>query len=73
MTRRPAFVMLAPLVFVLSGTFQYVGTGVAVGLFDRVHPVSVAWTRIAFAAVILVLVMRPWRRRWMGGLHHAWP
>lgn len=54
----------APLVFVLSGTFQYVGAGVAVGLFDRVPAVSVAWTRIAIAAVVLVLIMRPWRRRW---------
>jgi inner membrane transporter RhtA len=56
--------MLAPLVFVMSGTFQYVGAGVAVGLFDRMPPVSVAWSRIALAAVVLVLVLRPWRRRW---------
>ena len=64
MTRRSAFVYFAPLVFVLSGTFQYVGAGVAVGLFDRVPAVSVAWSRIAIAAVVLILLMRPWRRHW---------
>ena len=64
MTRRSAFVVFAPLVFVLSGTFQYVGAGVAVGLFDRIPAVSVAWSRIAIAAVVLVLLMRPWRRHW---------
>ena len=64
MTRRTAFVYLAPLVFVLSGTSQYVGAGVAVKLFDRVPAASVAWTRIAIAAVVLMLLLRPWRRRW---------
>ncbi len=64
MTRRSAFVVFAPLVFVLSGTFQYVGAGVAVGLFDRIPAVSVAWSRIAIAAVVLILLMRPWRRHW---------
>jgi len=63
-TRRSAFVVFAPLVFVLSGTFQYVGAGVAVGLFDRIPAVSVAWSRIAIAAVVLILLMRPWRRHW---------
>ncbi|WP_291379264.1 EamA family transporter [Demequina sp.] len=64
MTRRSAFVTLAPLVFVLSGTFQYIGAGVAVGLFDRMPAVSIAWSRIAIAAVVLVLLLRPWRRHW---------
>lgn len=64
MTRRSAFLYLAPLVFVLSGTFQYVGAGVAVGLFDRMPVVSVAWSRIAIAAVVLVLLLRPWLRHW---------
>ena len=64
MTRRSAFVYFAPLVFVLSGTFQYVGAGVAVGLFDRMPVVSVAWTRIAIAAVVLIALLRPWRRHW---------
>ena len=64
MTRRSAFVIFAPLVFVLSGTFQYVGAGVAVGLFDRMPVVSVAWTRIAIAAVVLIILLRPWRRHW---------
>jgi len=63
-TRRSAFVYFAPLVFVLSGTFQYVGAGVAIGLFDRMSVVSVAWSRIAIAAVVLVILLRPWRRRW---------
>ncbi len=64
MTRRSAFVIFAPLIFVLSGTFQYLGAGVAIGLFDRIPAVSVAWSRIAIAAVVLILVMRPWRRHW---------
>ncbi len=64
MTRRSAFVLFAPLVFVLSGTFQYVGAGVAVGLFDRMPVVSIAWTRIAIAAVVLIILLRPWRRHW---------
>jgi inner membrane transporter RhtA len=57
-------VYFAPLVFVLSGTFQYVGAGVAVGLFDRMPVVSVAWSRIAIAAVVLIILLRPWRRHW---------
>lgn len=54
----------APALFVLSGVFQYVGAGVAVGLFEQVAAVSVAWSRIAIAAIVLIAVMRPWRAHW---------
>lgn len=54
----------APLLFVASGLTQYVGAAVAVGLFDRMPAATVAWLRIAVAAVVLLAWRRPWRRRW---------
>jgi inner membrane transporter RhtA len=54
----------APAVFVVSGLTQYVGAAVAVGLFARLGAPEVGWWRIAFAALVLVLVRRPWRRTW---------
>ena len=54
----------APLLFLLAGVSQYVGAGVAVGLFDVVPAVSVGWARVAVAALLLVLWSRPWRTRW---------
>lgn len=43
---------------------QYIGAGIAVGLFDELPPQSVAWLRICGAAVVLVAWRRPWRRSW---------
>lgn len=54
----------APAVFVVSGLTQYVGAAVAVGLFARFGASEVGWWRIAFAAAVLVLWRRPWRRSW---------
>ncbi|GEA85340.1 MULTISPECIES: EamA family transporter [Cellulomonas] len=58
--------MPAPLLFVVSAIAQYVGAAVAVDLFDRMGPGTVAWLRVAIAALVLVLWTRPWgsRGRW---------
>lgn len=53
--------MPAPLLFVLSGLTQYVGAAVAVRLFGTLPPPTIAWLRIAIAAVILLAWARPWR------------
>ncbi|MBO9553535.1 EamA family transporter [Cellulomonas sp.] len=55
--------MPAPLLFVVSGVTLYVGAALAVGLFDELPPATVAWLRLAVAAVVLVLWGRPWRDR----------
>lgn len=54
----------APALFVVSGITQYLGAGFAVGLFDVVPAATVAWARIAVAALVLGLWARPWRVRW---------
>ena len=53
--------MPAPLLFLLSGLTQYVGAAVAVRLFGTLAPTTVAWLRIAIAAVLLLVWARPWR------------
>ncbi|HEY0119300.1 MAG TPA: EamA family transporter [Cellulomonas sp.] len=53
--------MPAPLLFLLSGLTQYVGAAVAVRLFGTLPPTTVAWLRIAIAAVVLLAWARPWR------------
>ncbi len=55
--------MPAPLLFVLSGLTQYVGAAVAVELFARVAAPTVAWLRVFVAALVLLVVNRPWRFR----------
>ena len=50
--------------FVLSAIAQYVGAVIAVGLFDRVEPQTVAWFRVIGAAVALLLVSRRWWTGW---------
>jgi alpha-glucoside transport system permease protein len=54
----------APLLFVVSGLTQYLGAALAVGIFGTIAAASVAWLRIAVAAVVLVVWQRPWRSRW---------
>jgi inner membrane transporter RhtA len=53
--------------FVLSAIAQYAGATIAVVLFDEVAPQTVAWLRVAGAALVLVLVspaaLRGWTRR----------
>ncbi|WP_122819520.1 EamA family transporter [Varibaculum vaginae] len=53
----------APLIFVGSGLSQYSGAAIAtVWLFNLMSPTTVAWWRITIAAVILVLIRRPFHR-----------
>lgn len=54
----------APALFLVSGLAQYGGAVIAVGLFAVVPAASVAWLRIAVAAVVLLAWRRPWRSRW---------
>ncbi|WP_315096068.1 EamA family transporter [uncultured Cellulomonas sp.] len=58
--------MPAPLLFVLSGLTQYLGAALAVGIFGVVAASTVAWLRIAVAALVLVAWRRPWRLAWGG-------
>lgn len=53
--------MPAPLLFLLSGLTQYAGAAVAVRLFGTLAPTTVAWLRMAVAAVVLLAWARPWR------------
>ena len=50
--------------FVVAAVAQYVGAAIAVGLFDVVAARSVAWLRVGGAALVLMVVVRPWRRSW---------
>jgi inner membrane transporter RhtA len=54
----------APALFVASGLAQYGGAALAVGLFAVIASPTVAWLRIAVAAVVLLAWRRPWRARW---------
>lgn len=54
----------APALFVVSGLAQYLGAALAIGLFAQVSAAGVAWLRLLFAAVVLLVWRRPWRRRW---------
>lgn len=50
--------------FVLSALSQYVGASIAVTLFDRVEPQTVAWFRVVGAAVVLLAISPGFRRGW---------
>lgn len=50
--------------FVLSALSQYVGASIAVTLFDRVEPQTVAWFRVIGAAIALLAVSPGFRRGW---------
>jgi inner membrane transporter RhtA len=50
--------------FVASAVAQYVGAVIAVGLFDRVAPQTVAWFRVMGAAIALLIVSRRWWSGW---------
>ena len=50
--------------FVASAVAQYVGAVIAVTLFDRVEPQTVAWFRVMGAAIALLAVSRGWRSGW---------
>src|SRR3954447_23871236 len=51
--------------FMLGAVSQYVGSAVAVLIFDVVPAAGVAWLRIAAAAGALAIWRKPWRNeRW---------
>lgn len=54
----------APALFAVSGLAQYGGAALAVALFAVVPAPTVAWLRIAVAALVLLAWRRPWRARW---------
>ncbi len=62
------FGTFAPLVIIAAAVIQYVGAGFAINLFGKVSPEAVIWGRITFAAVFLLLMIRP---RWQE-LHGKW-
>jgi inner membrane transporter RhtA len=43
---------------------MYLGAALAVHLFDEVEVAAVAWLRVVGAALVLVVLTRPWRVRW---------
>lgn len=49
---------------VVSAISLYAGAAVAVSLFDYLQPQSVAWIRVAGAALLLLAWRRPWRASW---------
>lgn len=53
-----------PIVFIVGAVSQYVGAAIGVFLFETTEPSTVAWLRVAAAAVALVAWRRPWRRSW---------
>ena len=62
--RKAADRLLPPGLMIVGATSMYLGAAVAVGLFDAIEPAGVAWLRIAGAAVVLVLWVRPGRAAW---------
>lgn len=51
----------APLLFIISGTTQYLGAAVAVGIFALLPPTATAWWRFALASTVLMLWQKPWK------------
>src|SRR3954470_21021317 len=49
------------LLFALGAVSQYVGSAIAVLIFDVVPAAGVAWLRIAAAAAALALWRKPWQ------------
>ncbi len=56
----------APALFLFGGASMYVGAALAVGLFDRLSPATVALLRLSGAAVVLLVWRRPGRAAWHG-------
>lgn len=51
---------------VINGLSLYAGAAIAVGLFENLPPVLVAWLRISTAALILLVLFRPRIRDFLG-------
>lgn len=58
------FRLPVPALFVSSGIFTYGGAAIAVTLFALMSPIGVVWWRMAFGAVVLLLLWRPWKQVW---------
>ncbi|MGV9713558.1 EamA family transporter [Gordonia sp. NPDC003424] len=56
--------LMAPGLMILGATSMYVGAAIAVVLFDTLAPGTVAWLRIAGAAVVLLAWVRPGWAAW---------
>ena len=56
--------MAPEALFVVGAIAQYAGAAIAIGLFDEVGPVGMAWLRGASAALIIVCWRRSWRQQW---------
>lgn len=55
-----------PALFTLGGLSMYVGAALAVGLFDRLSPATVAVLRLLGATAVLVIWRRPGGAAWCG-------
>lgn len=62
----------APLIFFTEGVIQYVGAGFAVTLFALMGPLTVAWLRTVFAAVLMLAWRRPWGKRALTPSGYVW-
>lgn len=62
----------APLIFFTEGVIQYVGAGFAVTLFALMGPLTVAWLRTVFAAVLMLAWRRPWGKRALTPSGYLW-
>jgi inner membrane transporter RhtA len=62
--RRPARRVPPQALFALGAVSQYLGSALAVLLFEVVPAAGVAWLRIVSAAAALAAWRRPWRSRW---------
>ncbi|EFU80716.1 EamA family transporter [Mobiluncus curtisii] len=62
----------APLIFFTEGFIQYLGAGVAVTLFALMGPLTVAWLRTVFAAVLMLVWRRPWGARALTPGGYVW-
>ena len=58
--------MPAEALFVVAAVSMYVGSALAVSVFDQVDALGVAWLRVVGAAVALCAWRRPWRVVWSG-------
>lgn len=52
-----------PLFFIAGALSQYLGAALAVHLFSRLQPETVAWLRVAFSAAFLLAWRRPFGER----------
>ncbi len=50
--------------FLASAMSLHVGQTIAIGLFDSVSPMGIAWLRVAMSAPLLFFAQRGWTTRW---------